>query len=297
MFSDAVAKIVYMADENLPRENKDKKPQNLSSLHTLIGDTRQFLKGKNISLSALIAQSQKYEKAKEEQRFSYGFYILVGFLALFVIGGGAFWFMRGYISQPQEEPVTKRLEPLFSVYETREILVGTQAQDFITPFRGILSENTAPGRMIEVIAKNKNTEKDLSLGELFSLVGISAMPDLINSFGGRFTLGIYGTLRGSEPVIITSIKSFEKTLSVMLELEKLLPGAFLNTLPANHPIRQFEFFEDRLIANQEARILKTAGGEPLFAYAFFSRKILIIAVSEDSLSAVINNFLLIPPVL
>ncbi|MEK7090594.1 MAG: hypothetical protein AAB930_03325, partial [Patescibacteria group bacterium] len=71
-----------MADESIRRPEGDKKPQKLGSLHTLTGDTREFLKKKNISLAALIAQSQKYEKAKNERRFSYGFYLLVGFFVL-----------------------------------------------------------------------------------------------------------------------------------------------------------------------------------------------------------------------
>ena len=286
-----------MPDGEIRRQPDQKNPQKLSSLHTLTGDTKEFLQKKNISLAALIAQSQKYEKAKEEQKYSYGFYLIVGFLILLVLGGGAYWLLTSYLNQPQEEPVTKRPEPFFPVYETREILVGAQSMDFVLPFREILSEDIAPGRMVEVIAKNKNTEKDLSLAELFSSVGINTPAGFTNVFGGRFTSGVYGTIRGSEPVIITSILSFEKTLAAMLEFEKLLPDAFLKILPSEHPSRKFEFFEDRLIANQETRVLKTADGRPLFAYAFFARKILIIAVSEDALSAIINNFLLIPPVL
>ena len=287
-----------MAYENTRNQPGDKKPQNLSSLHTLIGDTRKFLKEKNISLSALIAQSQKYEDAKIEQRFSYGFYILVGFLVLLVLGGASFWFLRGeFLGDGEEEEVVRRSEPLFSAYKTREILVGTQPRDFIDSFRAILSENVLPGRMIEIVAKDKNSERFLSLPELFSLAGISAPDDLISSFGDRYTLGVYGTLDKAEPVIIVSITSFEKTLAAMLKFEDALPAAFINILPFGHPMRQFEFFEDRLIANQEARVLKSEAGQAIFAYGFFSRKILILAVSKDALTAVINNFLLIPPVL
>ena len=286
-----------MADENIRRPDSDKNPQKLSSLHTLTGDTREFLKKKNISLAALIAQSQKYEKAKNEQRFSYGFYLLVGFFVLLIIGGGSFWILRGYFNQPQEEPTVKRPEPLFPIYQTREILVGSQPQDFVSPFREILSENIAPGRMIEAIVKDKNTEKELTIAGSLSVLGIKEAGNLAGNFGSRGTLGVFGTIRGTEPVIIVSITSFEQTLASMLEFEKHLPGTFFKIMPANHPVRKVEFFEDKLISNQEARILKTVMDEPLFAYAFFSRKILILAVSEDALSAVINNFLLIPPVL
>ncbi len=286
-----------MADESIRRPEGDKKPQKLGSLHTLTGDTREFLKKKNISLAALIAQSQKYEKAKNEQRFSYGFYLLVGFFVLLIIGGGSFWILRGYFNQPQEEPTVKRPEPLFPIYQAREILVGSQPQDFVSPFREILSENIAPGRMIEAIVKDKNTEKELTIAGLFSLLGIKEAGNLVSSFGSRSTLGVFGTIRDTEPVIIVSITSFERTVAAMLELEKILPDAFLKILPTDHPVRTAEFFEDKLISNQEARILKTATDEPIFAYAFFSRKILILTVSEDALSVVINNFLLIPPVL
>lgn len=284
-----------MANENTRRNVPDKNPQKLSSLHTLTGDTKEFLKEKNISLAALIAQSQKYERAKDEQRFSYGFYLLVGFVALLVVGGGSFWFFSGFLSNGEEEPTTKRPGPLFPVYESREILIGTQASDFIIPFRRILEENILPGRMIEMIVKNKETKKELTLFELFSFAGVSLPGNLSGSSGNRSTVGVFGTIRGTEPVIIVSISSFEKTLAGMLEFEKLLPGAFFNFLPVGHPVRRFEFFEDKLIANQEARVLKAADGQPLFAYAFFSRKILILAVSEDALTAVINNFILIPP--
>lgn len=286
-----------MPDENIRRPGGDKNPQKLSSLHTLTGDTKEFLQEKNISLAALIAQSQKYEKAKGEQRFSYGFYLLVGFAALVIVGGGSFWFLRGYFNKAEEERITKRPKPLFPVYESREILIGVQVSDFINPFRQILSEDILPGRMAEAIVKNKETKKELSLFELFTFAGVGLPSNLSGSLGSRSTAGIFGTIRGTEPVIIVSISSFEKTLAGMLEFEKLLPGALFNFLPTDHPVRRFEFFEDKLIANQEARVLKTADGQPLFAYAFFSRKILILAVSEDALTAVINNFILIPPVL
>lgn len=286
-----------MPNESIHRPGGDKNSQKLSSLHTLTGDTKEFLKEKNVSLAALIAQSQKYEKAKTGQKYSYGFYVLVGFIVLLVAGGSSFWFLRGFfLNNAKEESPIKRLKPLFPVYEAREILVGTQAQDFVTPFRKVLSENILPGRMVEVIVKNKDTKKELALYELFSLVDVSIPNALASSFG-RSTTGIFGTIRGTEPVIIVSISSFEKTLAGMLEFEKLLPGAFFNFLPTNHPVRRSEFFDDRLIANQEARILKTIDGRPLFAYAFFSRKVLILAVSQDALTAVINNFILIPPML
>ena len=55
------------------------------------------------------------------------------------------------------------------------------------------------------------------------------------------------------------------------------------------------FFEDELIKNNDARVLKNLSGGIILGYSIFNQKFVIISTSIEALSTVLERLIILPP--
>lgn len=114
--------------------------------------------------------------------------------------------------------------------------------------------------------------------ELLQLMRAHTPGRLARAFLPVYTLGVTKTDSGKVPFVLLEANSFDTAFSGMLEWEKFLFDDFENIFslvrPSSDPTKKIEF-QDKLLSNQNARVVISDSGGIVFFYAFIGNKVLI----------------------
>ncbi len=147
---------------------------------------------------------------------------------------------------------------------------------------------------IENIAFSENESGialPLTTQRLFFFLDNRMPPSLIRSLDKKFMFGIH-TFNGNRPFLIFRTEFYENTFAGMLGWEQymardLFPVFAIKKDPTNLIFNKP--FEDRVIKNMDARVLRDGNGDIILFYAFKDKKTLIITNSEHTLEEVIKR--------
>lgn len=186
-------------------------------------------------------------------------------------------------------------------------MIFVDQTDFV-PVDGLLKEN-----IIETISNQINntkvkiggidgvylTEKNKIIGfDRFNfLLKTSLLPEQINLFNNIFLLGAFKNGLSSispnigDPFVLLKIKSFSDIFPVMHSWESKmlydLNGIFEVKITPETNYLFTKDFEDGIIANKNARILRDDNGKIILMYVFINDTSLIITNSEGATSEVV----------
>ncbi|MBI4114874.1 MAG: hypothetical protein HY445_03470 [Candidatus Niyogibacteria bacterium] len=265
----------------------------LSRIRTFRADAEEYVKEKGVTLGSLAQERHRIVLSPLPRKGKHLRLIFFIFVAALVAGTGAYFFLRTN-GMPQTF-VPETPQTFYPIFDERVIMVRNSPSDFIPEWQGILLRSVPQEQMLGVFTQNESTKAFLSAEQWFPFVGIDAPAALRATFRVPWTLGVLGTSGGIAPVWMIPVASFSRALAGMLVWEADLPYAMRNVLPPGLGSRQFDFFKDRVIANQDARFLQNTQGELLFTYVFFDRRILIMTTSFEALEIILSRFLIDPP--
>ena len=173
-----------------------------------------------------------------------------------------------------------------------------------------------------------NAGEEMSTGELFALLETGAPSALLRSFGNEFMFGFYRNADVNHPFLLVKLDSFDLAFANMFSWEKIMnddigslftrrviqiretlppettatssatttPASGTSTAVSQTRIVNFDTpnpdgFEDVVVRNKDARILKNTRGDAILLYSFVNRDLLLITSSESSLRDLVNKLI------
>lgn len=272
-------------------EEEKKLNSGLPAIRTLKTDAVLFSFDKKISFvhaaAAELERQQERGTARErgETMKRVLAIFLVGLVVVGIAGGGAYYFLR-YPRAPRAEVLPRTallkgdLEKTIVLAELKkEKLREETGRAFFEP----LAENEI--RTLSFVVTEGKEKRFLQSGEITALAELS-MPSRLVSLVEAIE---FGSVRrgGIAPFLIFKVRRYPEALAAMLAWEKSLAADIGIFFPKTRDFSLIGIsYQDKIIKNQDARVL-VKDGEPIIAYAFFNRSILVIAASEPGLDAVL----------
>lgn len=229
--------------------------------------------------------------------------IVAGIIILLVVGGLAIGLTAFINSQKQQAATQIKIpSPLITTDYHDELNIENIVKDrFISALASRLNDIQIPVNNIYnvYITSGASTSKRLvSTSELFDLALWQAPDSLKRNLGENYMVGMYA-FGQNLPFVILKISAFENAYAGMLEWEKSLEKDFRNILRLTNNGEgglalaltpgESRQFQDAVIANQDARVLKDENGKIFFVYSILSKDTIIFTVNETALKEIINR--------
>lgn len=281
-----------MNDEK--KNKKEAKPR----IRTMITDAQEYLKGKRVSATQLLAeQSDKgglYQRPKQK-RLTVLVYAAAAIFIIVLLIGSAFWIVR-VVSKPAiEKPSVPN--PLIPTTSQEIIeLESLTSELFLQEWRVLFTRSLPPREFLQTPIFNKTRNTFLGSIDFFTLLDASPPALLLGSLTNQITLGILDTPRGNELLLLLKARSFSAAFAGMLAWENNLLKDLTSILSQSVTLDQKNnIFQDRVIANHDVRVLENKNDEPIIIYTIFNRQILIIAQSTEAIKSTIKQLSFFPP--
>ncbi len=248
-----------------------------------------------ISQAAQALEKRRHlEASVPESRRPFWIAIGVGVFLLAAAGGGIFYLAR----RPERPPEVVLLpESLIFPDEKTAVKLDSRQRDlFISKAREAIYAPLTPGsfRAVSFTQTAEGRETPLQLTDFL------AIPDLNlpSRLGGElldFTLGAQNQSGATHPFLIFKIDSFPESFQAALLWERTMPSD-LRLFFKNIPLlgESNALFKDRVVKNQDARVLEFEG-KIVLAYTFFNRNLLILTDSDLALGEIITRYAVFPP--
>src|SRR3989344_2968749 len=168
-------------------------------------------------------------------------------------------------------------------------LLNNKSPENIQPKNFELPQREKSFRALSIYLIKENIQVPMSAPEFFSLMAFS-VPEKLKNKTDLFTLGTVKLYGISHPFLILRINSFTEAYEGTKEWERDMQTN-LRPIFDSIPVTGGEIpvFSDKIIKNQDARILTTDEGT-LLAYSFFNKNLVIITDAEEALAEIINRY-------
>ncbi len=131
----------------------------------------------------------------------------------------------------------------------------------------------------------------LGIREIFFIVKNNIPPNLLRAMEDQdFLFGIH-SLGANRPFFVITVESFENAFAGMLKWESFMFDDLASLFSLDVSSTQFidRLFEDVVIKNRDARILKDSEGNIVLIYSFIDKETLVIATNEETFDEVVNR--------
>lgn len=304
-------KASQFVEENPARPPETKTILKQSIVRTLKSDTEEAIKLEQMSLANIMLAEQKkkqkypqIEQSADSQKSKKGLFLALSLFFVFA-GIGAFYFnilKEKIATVPEKAPEITALIP--SDHTTEFSLNASNGKELSASLSKIIMEIETKPNSIENIyifknitssEKRKELKKAATSEEFLSLVVIKAPGALIRSLKSEYMLGVRSS-DGNHPFVILKTKSYENAFAGMLAWEKSI-GKDLEQLFSlgggaddQEMINEDQLFaskkefEDILIKNKDARVLKNFDGRIILAYSIPDKETILIATDTETLA-------------
>lgn len=293
------------------------KTEDLRPLRTLEGDMVHAIQSQRASLASIALRSIDKRRSGNEAPADLGVKskrsnILIGGTLLFLILaigiGGYFMFLYQKPVDTSDLPVASFTpnQLVFSEETVTLELVGPSSSENYQQIVGHLL--TTAGRRAGTIehvifgAKDPTTglDFDLNSAQFISAINLSIDDQFVRNLEADYTYGIYSRAGKTDAFILFSPTSFQNAFAELLswepriapELYRLLAGVAPGDELLNDPDRpaRERAWQDTIIRNIDARVLKDDSGKIRMIYSFLpTRDLLIMAVSEETFIEVVTR--------
>ena len=289
----------------MPPEEKSGGEPLLKQIRTYQGDVAEALKRQKESLVSIqrteeMRRSTSDNKearltAEESKRRRDIFFLILGSIVLFTIGGGGAWYAyHGFIAS-STTPLPDEPENRFVTVNSENILdiSSINGRDELVSKLASATENTPERELRQVNLKKNNLvgkQELVPVEEFLAILRTRAPSSLVRSFEPYF---MYGSL-GKSNFIIIKLNSFENAFAGMLSWEKSMAediGPIFATVSLLRESDSSNVFVDMTDKNKDLRVLEV-GGRTFLLYSFLENKTLIITDNIETLRFLINRLTL-----
>lgn len=224
--------------------------------------------------------------------------IILLFFTLLSVAGGLAFLGFVFINKKTNEisiSETKIVPIIFSEKQKDSDITGFSKTKLINKMGELLADTSLRLDTIENVPLLETVgggSVPISTERFFSLLGTRIPPVLLRSFDSKFMLGIHA-FNGNKPFIILKTDFYENAFLGFLKWEKdipedLLPFLGIQITGENRYLLDADF-EDTIIKNKDARMLKRQDGEPILIYVIPNKETIIITTAEDTLNEVLRR--------
>ncbi len=286
-----------------PKTREQEKPQNnpaMKPIRTFKTDAEETVKYQNVSVVDIaVAEQKKKEESRDiesagQKHSSTGIFI-ISVLAIVVLlaGGWYYWFTTTQTETGSVAP--SAIRTLIPSSKAIRLPVGGVPEPLATIAKRLENSNAGLGNIYALVPTMDATSTEpLAIGNILKNTHI---PDeLERSLGTNYMFGTY-TYDVNSPFLILKNTFFQNAFAGMLEWEKDgLRNDFLPIIRVSHPTEsvipsQSVLFEDAIVSNIDARVLKNSSGETIFVYAFADKDTIVIATTQNALKYLLDKLL------
>ncbi len=266
-------------------------------LRTYQGDIATIMKSKQISEAEIVMAEQKKQYADDSHKKKLDtrarndalkniltVCIAIGLVA---VGGYSLYYI---LSRP-DTVKSNAIDPIRPIFADEEIRVNlpssTTRRDIISSIRGAAAKTTGVDSVIthvNLVETGVLGTSPLSTSRFFQIIDTHVPASLVRSLNSSFMVGSYK----KKPFMIFTTTFFESSFASMLEWETQIQPDMgpLFITESTSPMAANKF-EDSVIRNKDARVLRDEVGNVLFLYSFPDREHLLIVANEATLSEVL----------
>ncbi len=285
-------------------ESMDPKPEDrekpIPTIRTLQSDAELYIKNKNLSPLEIAARAytgQRREAAAPPQPSNRKFLLLAGAGATVVLlVGGVVYFL---IFSKSQAPIAQEAPTPAAFLKTEDVKIITA--DPVNPgalLQTLNRERTqtsrSGGALIYYPVKIKQGYADAK--DFLALMKWNPPQAFIDALDPVSNAFIYFGEQSKDFAVLLKTTSFNDAFSSLLAWEKTMPADWLPLLAPGTDLAALpRTFQDEVIRNNDARVLKNADGSVIVGYAIFNKKFIVMATSRDALSAILMRLIALPP--
>lgn len=277
----------------------------LEGLRTFNADVSEAVEHDNLSLSKIALANQMIKDPSAVPDKPAGLIwglsqktIIIGVISLVLVIGGVGLLMGVLFSKKNNapapsSPVNTATMPkeIIRIEEQSSILISNKEIADIESF--MASEfSKAPQdaliRMIVPLTEYSGTTRKASVWEFMDVLRATIPEELSRTLHPYYMPGIFWNGEPN-PFLIMAINSYDLGFKGLLSWEKNMQFDLTPLFRTNKNNIEKFVFKDRVIANQDARVLQNEEGEIFFFYTILNNKIIIFAKNAETLKEIINR--------
>ncbi len=269
----------------------------IPTLRTLQNDLAERLRTGSITLSKMVSSSGLRQDGVQTQKDTprsrlFPVFLVLGSLGLIILGVFIIYAAQLLTTAP-EPPPSAIAPPLLQADSTSNVVLPPLDDPRRNAARIAYLRNSTTGSLggiasLRFFAEGATTTP-LKTEEFLSAVGGRAPDALLRALSPSFASGIH-LFGENQFYLVFKVTGRDQVFAGMLNWERVMVDALG---PVFHPTRDFgkenqdsilvpPAFEDVVIRNRDARVVKGAGGKPVLVWGFADNQTLIIAGSADT---------------
>ncbi len=272
----------------------------IKPLRTFKSDAEEAVRYQNISAAQIAIAEQKkkqastpVEREEGEKSSSVGILALALIILLVGAGGAYYWFFVMKKNPASALPQELRVSTIIPYAKANTVIIG-QGNIMDTIGGAIRAAELEPNSVYALIPVPQGTTTVAA--PVTSLLRDTKIPSMLSrSLASQYMVGAYnGTTK--DPFVILKNTYFQNAFAGMLEWEKDLRNDLISLIRVSRPQDEItlvnrDVFEDTVISNIDARVLRNEEGGILVAYAFADKDTIVIATTVETLKTVLDKLL------
>jgi len=303
-------------EQSTEKQSPEESPSPLKQIRTFQGDVAEALNKQKESLVSIQRSEQvlreahrvfsppKSAEAVAEERSTRGLLLLiVGSLVLIVLGGLVGWYTYQSYTEKTALPAVEKTPNRF-IASASLVPLDVQNMDretFISSVQAERTKEVKEGAIVQLQLQKQlaTTTSLISTRDLLNILESRASGSLIRSFSPVFMFGLFGAKSAGDEgsgatrtFIIIKLDSFENAFPGMLDWEKNIRDDLLLLFASPTEVSNIDseaVFEDVVVQNKDARVLRDLDGRTVLLYAFFDNKMLIMTNNEAGLRTLVDK--------
>lgn len=279
-----------------------KNDPSIKPLRTFKTDAEEAVRYQNISTADIVVAEQRRREAnptpiqyEDGKRTSPLIFVSLVLAILALAGGGYYFLLMDKAAAPKSNLPANLVVKTIIPYDSATAVTLDPASDPVSDVASKLDD--APVNIGEVYAAIP-----LPFGTTTAIASPSAflsqtkVPSrLVRSLSAQYMVGTHVMSRNA-PFLIFKDTFFQNAYAGMLEWEDDMRNDLLKLVRVAHPQEtgvavDGDVFEDAVVANVDARVLRGAAGQPILAYAFADQNTIVIATDIETLRFLLDRLL------
>lgn len=285
-------------DENF-KEKFELPKKELKGLRTYAKDLGESVVSQKGGIIKM-AITDEAKREAEEKNISFGSaknkLFLIGSIALIIAGIASIFFLWPKNQAVVMPAVSGQNQPIIFSDSSKIIdITGLPKEKILQNIQNEVGNARIPANTVENMVIGQTTagvKYIVQTKQFFSAIGSAIPPELLQTLDSKFMLGIHAS-NGNQPFILLNTNSFNDAYQGMLTWEdRLFDDVYLmfHIDVSDDRMQLFnKKFEDGIMENKNARIIKDDTGNIILMYAFLSNQTIAITTNANTLGELINR--------
>ncbi|OGG68673.1 hypothetical protein A3H77_01075 [Candidatus Kaiserbacteria bacterium RIFCSPLOWO2_02_FULL_56_11] len=251
-------------------------------LHTYTSDFSERLKEEKASTATVLAAEGDIGLRRPRRSFALNVPLIAGGILLIILGAGGAYATYRSVSLPQPVTMVPVIAAPIFVNEREEVSGGG------TTLAGalVISLQNPPGagsiRLLYTLVATSTGN------DVFHALQFPAPGSLLRNISAEGSMaGIVALEGGASPFFILKVSSYGDTFAGMLAWEPRMSADLAILFPPQGTTTPA--FVDEVIANHDARALRSPGGRSVVVYGYWDPTLLIIARDENAYTEILRR--------